>query len=73
LHLTVRAVLLLCTSHIVHCLYCVLVALVNLLLKKMMMMMMVVVRPKRRHTWMATTKTATVFEYSVGVTVIMLC
>ena len=39
LHLTVRAVLLLCTGYIVHCLYCVLVALVNLLLKKMMMMM----------------------------------
>ena len=28
-----------CTGYIVHCLYCVLVALVNLLLKKMMMMM----------------------------------
>ena len=40
LHLTVRAVLLLCTGYIVHCLYCVLVALVNLLLKTMMMMMM---------------------------------
>ena len=36
LHLTVRAVLLLCTSYIAHFLYCVLVALVNLLLKKMM-------------------------------------
>ena len=31
MHLTVRAVLLLCTGYIVHCLYCVLVALVNLL------------------------------------------
>jgi len=44
LHLTARAVLLLYTGYIVHCLYCVLVALVNLLLKKMMMMMMMMAR-----------------------------